>query len=190
MDDAALVRAFVAIDIPNAECERAFAVSKRLRKAGVRVSWTPPERMHLTLRFLGEVAPAVIARIAERLETEYAGVEPFPLRLEGAGAFPNAREARVIWVGLAPLAGPLEQVQEAAESAAREAGLKREKRQFRPHLTVGRVRDPKKAGALAALIHEERNFSGDEFTVSSVSLYESQLTPSGPIYNRLHEFPF
>lgn len=190
MSSAETIRSFLAVDLPDAERQRAFAVSKRLRKAGVRVSWIPPERMHLTLRFLGEVTPDTISMITEQLENQYTAAEPFPLRLEGVGAFPHNRAPRIVWAGLAPLEGPLESVQAIAEAAAWHAGLPQENKRFRPHLTLGRVKDSKKAGALSPLIEEEQGFSGDEFTVSSVSLYASQLTSSGPIYNRLREFPF
>ncbi len=184
------IRAFLAIDLPPEHREALFAVASRLKRAGARVSWVTPDRMHLTLRFLGEVAPDALERLGDELAPVYERQEAFPLTLARIGAFPNVRAPRVIWAGLSPLEGPLAACQEAAETAARSIGLKAEKKAFKPHVTLGRVRDPKTAGKLMAPLSDEKEFHGGEFEVGHVSLYASELTSSGPQYTQLRVFPF
>ncbi len=184
------IRAFLAMDLPLEYRDALFAVASRLKRAGARVSWVTPDRMHLTLRFLGEVAPDALERLGDDLALVYERQEPFPLTLAHIGAFPNVRAPRVVWAGLSPLEGPLTACQQAAETAARSIGLKAEKKPFKPHVTLGRVRDPKTAGKLTAPLMDEQDFHGGEFEAGHVSLYASELTSSGPRYTQLRVFPF
>ncbi|MFP4192687.1 MAG: RNA 2',3'-cyclic phosphodiesterase [Candidatus Hydrogenedentota bacterium] len=184
------IRAFLALDLPPEHREALFAVASRLKRAGARVSWVTPDRMHLTLRFLGEVTPDALERLGDDLTLVYARQEPFPLTLAHIGAFPNARAPRVIWAGLSPLEGPLAACQQAAETAARSIGLKAETKAFKPHVTLGRVRDPKTGGRLTEPLTDEQDFHGGEFEAGHVSLYASELTSSGPRYTQLRVFPF
>jgi 2'-5' RNA ligase len=96
----------------------------------------------------------------------------------------------VIWAGVAPLQGALAQAQTIAEKGARAIGLKPEKRAFRPHLTLARIRDVRQTGDLPERLSAERDFEAGSFSVSSVSLFYSELTRSGPIYQRIQEFQF
>ncbi len=184
------VRAFVAIALPDGMRQSLHTLAKRLRAARVRVTWTAPERMHLTLRFLGEISPAAIDAIAAALRDAYAGREPFSLAVRGVGAFPSMQRPRVLWAGVEPAEGPVPALNETAEQAARDAGLPPEKQAFHPHITLGRIRDHARAGWMESALLSEKGFNGGEFTVKSVSLYASHLTPTGPQYQRLHEFPF
>lgn len=184
------IRAFLALDLPLEQREALFAVASRLKRAGARVSWVTPDRMHLTLRFLGEVAPDALEQLGDDLAPVYARQDPFPLTLAHIGAFPNVRAPRVVWAGLSPLEGPLAACQQAAETAARSIGLKAETKAFKPHVTLGRIRDPKTAGKLSGPLTDEQDFHGGEFEAGHVSLYASELTSSGPRYTQLRVFPF
>ena len=85
------IRAFIAIEIPDAAKDLLAALSGRLRVPGVKASWVKPENMHLTLRFLGDVEPDRLETLADILEIAYQNREPFDLRIRGTGAFPNMR---------------------------------------------------------------------------------------------------
>jgi 2'-5' RNA ligase len=161
-----------------------------LRQAGVKASWVKPDRMHLTLRFLGEATPEQVEAVGDYLERAYAEQSGFECAVEGAGAFPNARRPSVIWAGVGPLEGGLDEVQTVAEEAAQSAGFAREKRAFRPHLTLGRVRRRKEAGDLAQALIPLQSFRGEKFDVKGVTLFSSTLTPQGPVYERLREIKF
>jgi 2'-5' RNA ligase len=184
------VRAFVAIEAPESVRGPLTGLMNRLREAEVRVSWTRPENLHLTLRFLGDVPPETLDRIGEMLAVRYRDEAPFPLEVRGAGAFPNTRRPGILWAGVEPLEGPLAQVQEAAETEAQEAGLPGEGRPFHPHVTLGRVRGERQARRLQPLLEREARFDGGGFLASSAALITSQLTPGGPIYRCVRPLPF
>lgn len=184
------MRCFIAIELPDPVHEALEAVKSRLRAAGVKASWVRPGNVHLTLRFLGEIDESQAARIAVTLEEDYEASRPFRLRVEGLGAFPNPRRPSVVWAGCGPLDSGLAEAQRKAEAAARAIGLDPEQKAFRPHLTLGRIRDRRAAGPVAEALVHERDFDGGEFEVSGVALFESRLSPAGAEYTRLKEFRF
>lgn len=183
------MRAFIAIELPEAVRDELAAVSRRLRDSKVRAGWVAADRMHLTLRFLGDVTDEQIHRVESTLEPRYAAFAPFDVTVRGAGAFPNLRAPSVVWVGVVPADGPLAEAQGIAEEAASAIGLHPEKRRFHPHVTLARVKDTARAGSLAQAVERERDVEAGAFTVGAVSLFSSELRPAGPVYRRLREFP-
>ena len=184
------MRAFIAIELPEETKQELQELAGQLRRAGIRASWVKPDRMHLTLRFLGEIDEDQAETIAGHLVREYSGRAPFECAVEGAGAFPNVRRPSVLWAGVGPLEGGLADIQAVAEQAASGAGLKPERRRFRPHLTLGRIRKPEAAGHLGRALAPLRTFRGKPFPVRGVTLFSSTLTPEGPVYERIQECVF
>jgi 2'-5' RNA ligase len=182
------MRAFIAIDPPIESLNALWDTCAPLRKTPTRVTWVRPDRMHLTLRFLGDISDEQAALLRERLRESYAGFEVFQLTLRGLGAFPNLRSPSVIWAGVSPLEGPLQNVQEIAELNAQRVGMPSERRPFKPHLTIGRVRQEKVDPSLGSKMFELREISTGSFSVRNVSLWKSELTPQGPNYTLLEEF--
>ncbi|HPG69107.1 MAG TPA: RNA 2',3'-cyclic phosphodiesterase [Candidatus Hydrogenedentes bacterium] len=183
------MRSFIAIELPDSVRDLLAALVARLRQSGAKASWVKAENAHLTLRFLGDVAEHDLNRLAEWLTLAYRECPPFSLGIAGTGAFPSIRRPEVVWVGVAPVEEPLLKVQAFAERGAVHIGLTPETRVYRPHLTVARIRDRHRTGRLPSMLEEEQAFSAGEFEVGHVSLFHSQLTPSGPIYRKLREFP-
>ena len=184
------MRTFIAIELPDVVHAALEDLKGRLRGAGVRASWVKAGNIHLTLRFLGEIDEGQSARIVDMLESEYGEVRRFVLQVRGVGAFPNARRPSVLWVGCEPAEGPLERVQQAAETAARSVGLAPEAKVFRPHLTLARVKDWRSAGPVSEALDREQDFDAGEFEAVGVALFRSRLMPSGAVYERLREFRF
>ncbi len=185
------MRTFIAIEIPEEVRARVRSLTARLQASGARgCTWVKPEHMHLTLRFLGEIADAAVEGLCSSLEASYSGVAPFALAVRGTGAFPNWRKPAVLWAGIEPLDGPLAEAQGVAESAARAIGLPPDTKAFHPHLTLARVKDARGAAPAIACLECESEFFAGDFTVDAVSIYSSQLTPHGPIYRRVGEFRF
>lgn len=182
------MRAFVAIELPRETRVALGALQNRLRAEPARASWVAPDNIHLTLRFLGEITSEAEEGIAAELRARYAAMAPLTLAPRGLGYFPNARRPSVLWVGVDVLAGNLEQVQEAAETAARHAGLPPESKPFRAHLTLARFRDPREAAQLRGAVEAAQAFAADAFEAAHVSLFRSELLPRGAKYTRLHEF--
>lgn len=179
------MRLFIAVPFPP-ELRRAIhEAAAPLRAAGLPVRWVDPDGVHVTLKFLGEVAPDRLSEIIAALERACAGVRAFPLAVGGFGAFPTAERARVVWVGC-EAAPPLELLQHGIERAFAELGFPIEGRPFRPHATLGRARGDARGGVrgladrLAALTFE------DTVPVTSVTLMESTLTPAGARYAVRH----
>ena len=170
--DAKPLRLFVAADVPR-ENERHIADTLapwRERLPGGR--WESPEKWHVTLRFLGPTAPALVPRVEEAARAAAGEVDPFEVRLGALGIFPGPRRARVLWVGLDD---PVEGLRRLAEGLERGlAGVvPAEPRGFNAHLTVARFRDPVRVddpGALAA-----SRVPGEPFLVDRVVLYRSHL---------------
>jgi 2'-5' RNA ligase len=177
------LRTFIAVPLPP-ECARTLAeMQGALRKSGADVRWTAIPSIHLTLKFLGEVDPAVLPALAGALR-ELPAAEPFTLRLEGAGAFPDLKRPRVIWCGIEGDLPALSLLQENIETACSRAGFPREDRKFHPHLTLGRVQGKRNLQPLLDYIGIASS-PGCELVVDHYRIYKSTLTPQGPIYDVL-----
>jgi 2'-5' RNA ligase len=183
------VRLFVAINLPPAVRDALWQAAAPLRERRYPVKWVAPDAMHLTVKFLGEVDAAREPAIGGALARAAGAVKPFPLPLAGFGAFPSADHPRVVWAGCDAVPA-LELLHHDVEVALMEQGFALEGRPFRPHLTLGRVRDgakPREFSALAAQL-EGMTFEAD-FVVSSLDLMQSTLSPKGSAYAVRHAAP-
>jgi 2'-5' RNA ligase len=185
------VRLFVAAEIPP-EIRQALAeLMDALKREIPGPRWVRPEGIHLTLRFLGEVAEAELPRLAGELAVHVPGSgSPFEVRVEGMGVFPETGRPRVLWVGLVQPGGELEKLQSVVERALEAtalAGVKPEGRPFRPHLTMARFGEGRPDPALAAALATRRDRTWGRFTVSSICLFQSLLGPGGATYRKLKE---
>lgn len=180
------MRLFVAINLPEALRHTLWTATEPLRAAGYPVRWVEETGLHLTLKFLGEVAPSREAEIVGAVQSAVEGARPFPLALEGVGAFPTLARPRVVWIGC-EAAPPLELLQHRVERALSALGFPVEGRPFRPHLTIGRARRdarPRDFGGLEQVVGGL--VVRGEWAVSSVDLMESVLRPSGAQYTNRH----
>lgn len=146
------------------------------------VSWVRSENLHLTLRFLGVAEDTQIAALREGLTAVSARHEGFVATTEKSGCFPNRRRPKVIWAGVADADGRLGALQRDVEGVVCAAGWEPEERDFRPHVTLGRVR--------AEVRPPRSKWSGElprlQVPVKAVELIESVLKPTGAEYRTLH----
>lgn len=164
-------RLFIAIPMPVEVLDRAAAIRTPL--PGAR--WVPPEQVHLTLHFLGEVDPPLLEEIAAAVE--HPATPAFPLTTGHLGAFPSLRQPRVLWLGLEE-SSPLRALHlELGLSLAR-IGLEGDTRAFHPHLTLARLKGTP-TPAVAELIARPPDAPPLTFQVDRVILYESILSPGG-----------
>ncbi len=175
------MRLFVAINPPERVRERIAAGTEDLRGLeGIR--WVAPDRVHLTLKFLGEVDEESERSIAEALARVAAGHGPFEVRVTAPGAFPNIRRPSIIWLGLDQSPG-LAALQHDLEVALADLGFEREERAFRPHLTLGRVRRGRRVdGSLLDSLVRRTDVS-DAWQVEAVDLMRSHLLPTGAVFD-------
>ena len=143
------------------------------------------ENIHLTLKFLGSVSSAKLGEVKKALSQ--VKFEPFQVEIKGAGAFPSLKRMNVIWVGIDQGWTQVQQIYEQAETHLHQLGFSRETRPFSPHITIARVRSPRKGEETAAFLGHLSGESFGSFTVEFVRLKQSVLSPSGPTYSTLFE---
>jgi RNA 2',3'-cyclic 3'-phosphodiesterase len=168
------MRLFVAVAIPDEVAGELEGAVAPLREAWPGLRWTRREAWHLTLAFLGEVNETVVARLTPRLERAAARHPSLSLALGGAGTFPGAARARVLWTGVHGERRELGMLAASVAAAARRAGAPpaEEGRRFQPHLTLARCRAPVDAQALVAGLSE---YAGSPWTAQEIYLIRSHL---------------
>jgi 2'-5' RNA ligase len=197
-----ILRLFVAIEMQAAWKEAFGRVQKDMQAAldrvpelsGVRVRWVPPEDIHLTLKFLGEVPASRLDRITWALESAVPRPPGFTLALGHMGSFSDRRAPSVIWAGIhdQPLnQSRLGKLVEQVETWMASAGFPREKRAFAPHLTLARLPERLDPALRQRIAEVTAGFSPEAqpFTVDKVSLMRSHLGPGGARYERLAAYP-
>ncbi|MGD9140130.1 MAG: RNA 2',3'-cyclic phosphodiesterase [bacterium] len=183
------IRTFIAVPVGE-EVERAVeTVESALKRSAADVKWVRPGNVHITLKFLGSVESGRIGDIARGLAAALDGARGFDATVSGVGTFPpNPRRARVVYMGLKEGAAGMAGLAERVEDAMAGLGFEKEKRPFKSHLTIGRVR--RGARRLEDL---GKAIAGAEYkplklSVDRVNLVKSELTPSGAIYTIIETF--
>jgi 2'-5' RNA ligase len=182
------MRVFIAIDIDEQILRALKDLQSQLQdKADIKkgdVKWVRPELMHLTLKFLGEIKDKEIVQVCTIIETVVARHSGFDLDVESVGHF-GGRNARLLWVGTGEGNEQLKQLQEDIEEQLAQAGWPKENREFTGHMTLCRIRNTKAGSKMSQLSQEYKEYEIGTTPVDSVVVYESQLTPSGPIYTAI-----
>jgi 2'-5' RNA ligase len=184
------IRSFVAIELPD-EARTALSDLQGSLKAQVppkTVRWVRPESIHLTLQFLGDVAPSQIEAIADALRGTCANQPPFMCQLRELGVFPNPRRPRIVWIGVTEPSGALKALQKKVTLALEPLGFEPERRPFTPHLTVGRAdrrASRPELTQLGELITHSSVGTIAQISVQHVTLMKSDLRPTGAVYTPL-----
>lgn len=187
------IRCFLAVKLDLSTVRLVADAQKGLRDTcrdfGMKVAWVPPPNMHITLRFLGQVTEPMAFALKEMLDPVVRDLAPFELAAVGLGAFPDVRTPRTIWVGSGSGADALTALADSVTGRLIEAGFSFDEKPFRPHITIGRVKDG----------------GGDDFSqhlaplgevgfgssiVRNIYCYRSDLNPSGSEYHSLWRLPF
>lgn len=175
------VRSFIAVALSEGAREAAAQLAGRLRQKerGEGVRWVRPESYHLTLRFLGNVAREAIPELAESVAGQVAASAPFAICLGAPLVFPSPRQPRVIALAVEP-ESTLTSLAEGVERGVQAAGLPAERRRFRAHLTLGRVRNRRFPS-----LEGEGAVDCPAFPVDEIVLYKSDLHRTGAVYTAL-----
>jgi 2'-5' RNA ligase len=184
------VRCFVAVDVPGEVRTRVAALTERLRQSAPRadVRWSV-ENVHLTLKFLGEVPDARVPDVARGLEAVAARHARLMVEAAGTGGFPSASRPRVVYVGIRGQVDALARLAAAVDGALETLGFSGERRPFRAHLTVGRVRSPRGGEGLAGALRAAAGETAGTWTLDEVLLYRSRLRPRGAVHEVIARFP-
>jgi 2'-5' RNA ligase len=184
---AETVRSFVAVLLPERVRTGLAAVSAELRGQTRGLAWVRADNLHLTLRFLGAIEPAMLEPVRQALVAATAAIPAFTVRLGGLGGFPSGRAPRVLWASVTAGSAELGTLYAALETALVARGLPGESRVFHPHVTLARARDPRGAGDLVRVLGEGPPFG--EVRVGAIHLMRSDLDPRGSRYSVLFDAP-
>lgn len=155
-----------------------------LRQSRAKLKVVEPHKLHVTLKFLGNVDEEMVPSIADVMRRASEGIESFTVTLRGSGAFPSLRAPRVLWVGVEDDEHLITLARRLEEGLAN-LGFPREKRRFSPHITVARVKGPAGREELARLMEAHREEVFGKQRVEDIRLKRSQLSPEGAVYTEL-----
>ncbi|MCX4245494.1 RNA 2',3'-cyclic phosphodiesterase [Paraliomyxa miuraensis] len=175
------MRLFVGIELPPVITDHLALVGGGIPRA----RWEDRSKLHVTVRFIGEVDGGTKRRIEDALQAVRCA--PFSLAATGVGFFPPGGKPRILWAGVEPVA-PLRELHERVERALVHAGLAPEGRKYTPHITLARLRDPPRHKVIEFLQHQAL-LRTSEVEVEAFQLYSSVLSPGGSKYRIEHHYP-
>ncbi len=177
----AKVRAFLALQLPEEAVHAAGGVTRQLRAAlgDDDVKWVPPENLHMTLRFFGGLTAEEVARAALQVRGYPPRIRAVSTAWGRVGAFPSERRPQVIWLGFLRRAEAIVELAREVNRALERDGFGRADKPFRPHVTLGRVR---RGRCIRWPLSDDLTISQAAFSIDSIALIESRLTPRGPVY--------
>ncbi|HEX2393722.1 MAG TPA: RNA 2',3'-cyclic phosphodiesterase, partial [Bacteroidales bacterium] len=180
-------RTFIAFDITPSEAVKEVFETVRHKLRNERISWTDPDRLHITLKFLGDTTEEKIPSIVSAVNATVRPYDPFRVILTGLGVFRNIHDPHVIWMGCR-IENSLVTFKQELEAAIGALGFEVEKRTFSPHLTLGRIKLIRQTNHLSEILTAYKEKVFQEFMVTDLIYYESRLTPSGSVYTPIDKF--
>lgn len=182
------VRSFVAVLLPDGVRARLAATVAEIRPKAPALAWVRADNLHLTLRFLGTVEPAALARAEEAMRVTALARTPFTIELGGLGSFPARGAPRVVWAGVVTGGEGLAELHAALDAALGARGLPGEGRAFHAHVTLARARVRRGGARTEGLLGPGPRFGQVE--VAALHLMRSDLGPGGARYAVLAEARF
>jgi 2'-5' RNA ligase len=179
------IRTFIAIELPEKIIYTISKVQEEIKSYGLKIRWVRPENIHLTLKFLGDIQEADTEKVARAVSESVTGHPPISLAVKGIGVFPGIRRPRVIWLGVSNQLDVLTTFQKTLDEKLEAIGFPKEKRPFRGHLTLGRIKSKIDPKTLNDVLKEFTRFESESFSADRIILYKSELKPKGPVYTKL-----
>lgn len=185
MEVSQTMRAFMAITPPPSLQSAIVTIQRDFQEQGMPWRWVKPENVHLTLKFLGNTSPDMIAPLVQAMERAVEGQKAFPLSARSLGCFPNLSRPRVLWMGLEDLQDALAPLHTRLEIALASLNISPENRPFHPHLTLARTQQRMARGKLITFLQAYNNRQFGEISVEQIHLFQSQLHRNGAVYTIL-----
>lgn len=183
-----MIRSFIAVEIDPPKKQKLSALISNLKTSEAGVKWVNESQMHLTLKFLGDIKEEKVREISDTLKSVADTSSAFSIRLSSIGAFPNMHKPRVIWIDIDKGKEELKLLAGQIENELEKSGFTREKRGFKAHLTLGRVKSLKNISNLIGLIKKTEISLHDEIEIKEIILFRSTLKPTGAIYTPISRF--
>ena len=183
----ATFRGFIAIELDITPSILDF--EKELKNIDADMKVVEPENIHITLKFLGDLEENLTDEIEKIIKDAVKNIQPFSIKLQGTGVFPNQNYIKVIWIGIKE-SQYLETIAQTINNNLGNLGFKKEKRGFSPHLTIARVKTAKNKHHILKIIekYDKKEFSVQQ--INSITLKKSDLTSKGPVYTTIKEVAF
>lgn len=186
-----MIRAFLAFDISEEVKKNLASFMEPLRSQTAGVKWVEPQNLHVTIKFFGNIdEEKILPAIQKTIEENCGDGKPVTLTCEGIGCFPTWHAPRIIWAGLKGETQSLITFQSQLEEAFAKLGFEKENREFKMHLTLGRIKGPLKNRNWLRTLETLATQDFGRTAIDHLTLYKSQLTKGGPIYTSLKEFLF
>ncbi len=183
------LRCFVAIELPNNLRKRLAREIGFLQLAGASVKWTISENLHLTVRFIGDVHPEDMMDVQSAVAEAMEGVPQTRITVRGMKTLPeNKATPRIIVAGVEGNMDPLKLLYNNLQQALGQVGIRPERKGYRPHITIGRVRGDRELDELKAKIVESNRNEFGQFDVKQIHLMMSDMTENGPVYTPMQSF--
>ncbi len=184
------VRSFLAFELPLEIKEIVTRVSNALKKTLPDFKWVKVDNIHLTVIFMGNISVDRLHEMAEKISEVCRTHGPFTMAVRGAGVFFRRRRPTVLWIGLNGDMKEMGHFKNVLQKTLLPFGVHEEKRDFKPHLTLGRFpKGAKPSRNLDELILKHEDLSGPPATLSELVLFKSELKPGGAVYTKLNAWP-
>ena len=182
-------RTFIAIKIPFAKQEMGIITDIKDALKKEKIKWVESWNLHITLFFLGDTDDNIIQPLTEKLVKQLKTTKYFNLVLKGLGVFKSIRDPKVIWIGINK-SSELQMLKNEIDAIMFDFGFKANEREFKPHLTLGRVKFIHNKTEFKDLIEKYKETEFGKVVIDKVIFYESRLTPQGPVYKTIKEIDF
>ncbi|QTA83288.1 2'-5' RNA ligase [Desulfonema limicola] len=179
------IRSFIAVPLPESIKKHIQGIQNNIRLKGLKMRWVKLENIHLTLKFLGDIPLSDIDAVSRTMAQAAESFTPMTLGVKGIGVFPGIKNPRILWAGMNGGTHSLIHFQQTLENSLIPLGFKKEKRSFKAHLTIARIKDRIFPKDIIQIIEKFGNFESEPFTAEEIILYQSLLKPTGPVYTGL-----
>jgi 2'-5' RNA ligase len=181
------MRLFISVELPDQVKKQIADLVTELKQVGAEIKWAEPENLHITLLFLGEVADSRRDNLITLSAKAVSGQTSFRANFSGLGTFPEGSNPRVVWVGTAAGGAELKVLADSLAETLSRAGFPGADKEFKPHITIGRIKSRKGMDILKQKMAAIKVVSFGEAVIDRVCLMKSTLTPKGPVYNKIKE---
>jgi len=181
------IRTFIAVELPEKIIYTIGTVQEEIKSYGLKIRWVRPENIHLTLKFLGDIQEADTEKVARAISESVTDHSAISLAVKGIGVFPGIKKPRVLWMGISKQLDLLTALQQTLDEKLEAMGFPKEKRLFKGHLTLGRIKSKIDPKTLYDVLKKFIQFESEPFFADKIILYKSDLKPKGLVYTKLIE---
>mgnify|MGYP001559496920 CR=1 FL=1 len=184
------IRTFIALEINEITKEKINRIQDKIKQTNsIKASWVSKNNLHLTLKFLGETQLKFIEPIKNNIKECLESLNAINCNITKAGVFPNEKFPRVAWVGIEEGKAKIIDLAKKIEYSIFKLGFKKEKREFKTHITICRIKQLLDYNQFCSIIDlTNKTFEPIEFTLNKITFFESQLSPQGSIYTELFRY--